>query len=574
MPPIRPEKTKGTRTAINVNVKKEVCEYMKANPNINQGNVASFFNEKYQEFNIDRTTISKIWKDREKWLAVLPTSQTSHIFRNRSVQFPELDKAMQIWTAQAAAAGLPLSDSILQLKGIEFAKMLSIEDQLKCTNGWVYRFKLRNGLQKVNFSGEANSAPLETLPEERLRLRTLLAKYDEKDIYNADETGLFFRMEPNQTLSTGKISGRKKDKNRLSVLLCSNSDGSHKFSPLVIGKSLNPRCFKNINKSNLPVIYRANSKAWMRSDIFIEWLHYLDNWFRTMDRKILLLIDNAGSYFNSKIFDENNSDLSEDDPNTEGEVVAESSHSAQNRKKSKKKAIKKRPDIKLTNIELAYLPPNTTAHLQPMDVGIIHSFKSKYKWEFCMHLIRQFDSGIDREKNKLNVKEAIDYIAEAWNSVSSTTIRNCWIKTGILPSSDYVFDDVDNLQNFEIDGLNDSDDEFDIDCLPEADHLREFFQMFDHEIPTEEHFTDEQIINLLQDEINGDSEDDISDEEIQMISDKEGINALKTFINYFEQQHDTEFNVNDLYIFRKYLRIVKYKEAKSKKQSTLDLYFN
>ncbi|CAB4381270.1 unnamed protein product [Rhizophagus irregularis] len=530
MPPIRPEKTKGTRTAINVNVKKEVCEYMKANPNINQGNVASFFNEKYQEFNIDRTTISKIWKDREKWLAVLPTSQTSHIFRNRSVQFPELDKAMQIWTAQAAAAGLPLSDSILQLKGIEFAKMLSIEDQLKCTNGWVYRFKLRNGLQKVNFSGEANSAPLETLPEERLRLRTLLAKYDEKDIYNADETGLFFRMEPNQTLSTGKISGRK----------------------------------KNINKSNLPVIYRANSKAWMRSDIFIEWLHYLDNWFRTMDRKILLLIDNAGSHFNSKIFDENNSDLSEDDPNTEGEVVAESSHSAQNRKKSKKKAIKKRPDIKLTNIELAYLPPNTTAHLQPMDAGIIHSFKSKYKREFCMHLIR----------NKLNVKEAIDYIAEAWNSVSSTTIRNCWIKTGILPSSDYVFDDVDNLQNFEIDGLNDSDDEFDIDCLPEADHLREFFQMFDHEIPTEEHFTDEQIINLLQDEINGDSEDDISDEEIQMISDKEGINALKTFINYFEQQHDTEFNVNDLYIFRKYLRIVKYKEAKSKKQSTLDLYFN
>ena len=105
-----------------------------------------------------------------------------------------------------------------------------------------------------------------------------------------------------------------------------------------------------------------------------------------MDQKILLLIDNAGSHFNSKIFDENNSDLSEDDPNT-GEVIAESSHSAQNRKKSKKKAIKKRPDIKFTNIELVYLPPNTTAHLQPMDAGIIHSFKSKYKWKFCIYLI-------------------------------------------------------------------------------------------------------------------------------------------------------------------------------------------
>ncbi|CAB4375842.1 unnamed protein product [Rhizophagus irregularis] len=214
---------------------------------------------------------------------------------------------------------------ILQQKGKEFAKMLNIEDQLKCTNGWVYRFKVRNGLQKVNFSGEANSIPLETLPEERLRLRTLLAKYNEKDIYNADETGLFFRMEPNHTLGSGKISGRKQDKSRLSVLLCSNSTGSHKFPPLVIGKANNPCCFKNINKTSLPVTYHANSKAWMRSDIFVEWLHHLDNWFCVIDRKILLLIDNAGSHFNPKTFDEDSSDLSEDNK----ENVAESSHSAQ-----------------------------------------------------------------------------------------------------------------------------------------------------------------------------------------------------------------------------------------------------
>ena len=88
--------------------------------------------------------------------------------------------------------------------------MLNInEDQIKFTNGWLWRFKQRNGLKKVKFSGEANSAPIETLPEERVRLRALLAKYNKEDIYNADETGLFFRMEPNQTLSTGAISGRK-----------------------------------------------------------------------------------------------------------------------------------------------------------------------------------------------------------------------------------------------------------------------------------------------------------------------------------------------------------------------------
>jgi hypothetical protein len=117
---------------------------------------------------------------------------------------------LQIWTSQAVAEGIPLTDMILQQKGLEFARMLGVESQLKCANGWVYRFKQRNGLQKVNFSGEANSAPLETLPEERTRLRSLLAKYNKEDIYNADETGLFFRMEPNQTLSTGTIAGHKK----------------------------------------------------------------------------------------------------------------------------------------------------------------------------------------------------------------------------------------------------------------------------------------------------------------------------------------------------------------------------
>jgi hypothetical protein len=122
----------------------------------------------------------------------------------------------------------------------------------------------------------------------------------------------------------------------------------------------------------------------MRSDIFIEWLKHLDYYFRTENRKILLLIDNAGSHFNSKRFEKN--DGSDDE-------ITESDSEQRSKKKKKKKKV--RPEINLTNIELVYLPPNTTAHLQPMDAGIIHSFKAKYKQEFCRHLIRQFDSGID-----------------------------------------------------------------------------------------------------------------------------------------------------------------------------------
>ncbi|CAB4460939.1 unnamed protein product [Rhizophagus irregularis] len=148
-----------------------------------------------QKTNLTQQTHVNIKKEiyKQKWLSVLFTSQFSHTFCQRSVQFSEVDKAMQIWTSQAIAAGLPLSDMILQQKGLEFAKMFNMDDKLKCANGWMYSTE------------EANSAPIESLPEEHVCLHALLAKYDKEDIYNADEIGLFFRMESNQTLGTSPI---------------------------------------------------------------------------------------------------------------------------------------------------------------------------------------------------------------------------------------------------------------------------------------------------------------------------------------------------------------------------------
>jgi len=173
-------------------------------------------------------------------------------------------------------------------------------------------------------------------------------------------------------------------------------------------------------------------------------------------------------------------------------------------------------------------------------------------------------------RNKLNIKEAIDYIAEAWDNVSQKTIQNCWKKTGILPS----YDDDDNIDNnnewdFE---LNEFKDKFDFDYLSEDDNLQEYFQIFDQEIPTEEQLTDDQIINLVQDNEDEDESDIDTDEEIPLISVKKSGDGLRTFVNYFEQQDDAEFNVDDLPIFWKYLRIIKTKEFNSRIQKTLDMY--
>ena len=132
-------------------------------------------------------------------------------------------------------------------------------------------------------------------------------------------------------------------------MLATNAIGTSKLKPLVIGKYEHPRCFKNINMLMLPVTYKANSKAWMRHDIFENWLRDLDYKFRLEQRQIILLIDNASSHTNpGHIDDENDNNDDQDLIQTQG--------------------------IRLTNIKLQYLPPNTTAHLQPCDAGIINNF--------------------------------------------------------------------------------------------------------------------------------------------------------------------------------------------------------
>jgi hypothetical protein len=58
------------------------------------------------------------------------------------------------------------------------------------------------------------------------RLPELLEGYEAWDIYNANETGLFFHCLPDWmvALKGGTCHGGKSVKERLTVLLCANSD--------------------------------------------------------------------------------------------------------------------------------------------------------------------------------------------------------------------------------------------------------------------------------------------------------------------------------------------------------------
>jgi hypothetical protein len=96
----------------------------------------------------------------------------------------------------------------------------------------------------------------------------LLLNYTPDNIYNADETGLYFRALPDSTYVEKELRnqscGIKTVKDRITVLICCSMTEVKK-QPLIIGKARNPQCFKNIHF--FPVEYEYSLNAWMTSKI-------------------------------------------------------------------------------------------------------------------------------------------------------------------------------------------------------------------------------------------------------------------------------------------------------------------
>jgi hypothetical protein len=66
----------------------------------------------------------------------------------------------------------------------------------------------------------------------------------------------------------------------------------------------------------------------------------------------------------------------------------------------------------LSNIQIKWISPNTTSHWQPLDQGIIASFKLHYCRMWVAYIIQQFD--VDKDPLKtVTLLNAIEWTVEA-----------------------------------------------------------------------------------------------------------------------------------------------------------------
>ncbi|XP_067944942.1 tigger transposable element-derived protein 1-like [Watersipora subatra] len=188
--------------------------------------------------------------------------------------------------------------------------------------------------------------------------------------------------------------GYKTAKDRLTLMLEENAEGSYKLKPLLVYRAANPRALKNVTKSSLPVIWMSNTKAWVTLAVFEDWFfhHFIpevklycrDN---RIPFKILLVLDNAPGH----------------PPHL---------------------------DDFHPHVKVVYLPPNTTSLLQPMDQGVIANFKKYYTRRTYRMALKAVDSDpemtLQSYWKSYNILNCIKNIDASWREVTEVNLNAVW----------------------------------------------------------------------------------------------------------------------------------------------------
>jgi hypothetical protein len=169
----------------------------------NQSKMARHFDLIYPNLKIKQPLVSSWTKEEAKWRELW--EQTDHqsdrtAKRARQTEHPEVSKMMYLWVSKAMGDGILLTGEVLRQKWNRFADLVGVpeDERLNLSNGWLGRFKDRNGLKEMKQHGEAASANASTVEQERKRIQELIQKYgyELRDIFNMDETGLFYGYVP------------------------------------------------------------------------------------------------------------------------------------------------------------------------------------------------------------------------------------------------------------------------------------------------------------------------------------------------------------------------------------------
>lgn len=510
-----------TQSAVKPNVKRNVLTIEQKIKIIRKIENGSSQADIGRENNLPKTTVATIWQNRRKILEA-SGSKSHKIKKIREPVRQDVDKALLQWFKNQRASNVPVTGPLLKTKAEDLAKLLN-DEEFSCSTGWLERFKSRHNINVGKISGEGADVNKKTVSDWLSNVWPSISKdYTEDSIFNADETGLFYKLTPDSTLKFKgeKCIGGKQSKLRYTVLVCANMSGNEKRKLLVIGKYENPRCMKNVK--HLPVRYKANKRSWMTSILFEDELRRWDQELQRRNKKILLLVDNCAAH----------------------------------------------PKLQnLSNIRLEFLPPNCTSAIQPMDQGIIRCLKTHYRRHFLLRMIHAVDSG---EQFSFTLLDSIKLIAQSWDEVTASTIRNCFRHSGMKKIIDDTSENEDDL-DWEIplsEWLKKYGNTTDVGGPAELNQ----FTSVDDDVITSQSLEDADIIQEIQSSAacssavsagqNSDNESDTEERESPVPSYYQAIAAINTVTTYLQSADHTSDDILKASLkIENYLQLLKFQKS-------------
>lgn len=378
-----------------------------------------------QKYNVDPSTIYGFIRQESKLIDFCK----SNIFNDsrKRIKKPDyelVDFCMDIWFKQVRALGIPSSGPLIQAKAKWFHAMSGSTKDFKASTGWLRAFKTRHGIHKMRLTGEKMTADLRAASDyTNFILPTFFNHgYNLDQIYNADETAIYWHALPNATLaSSAELSadGFKPERKRITLLVCANATGNHKLELLTIGKSRKPNSFKEFHDNQIinPNIYFNNSNACMVREIFATWFeeHFVPEVIEYQRKQgifgnVMLIVDSASCHSNIP-------------------TIMRSGYT----------------------YTVSYLPKNVTSLIQPMDQGVIATMKHYYRHNLlCDLVIEKNTQDILSYYNHYTLFHAMLNFHKAWTKVPGATIANCWRKTFPLlgkAANIPIHDSIDDVLN-------------------------------------------------------------------------------------------------------------------------------
>lgn len=177
---------------------------------------------------------STILKNKKAIKAANVVKGVKTLTSKRSPAVEEVEKLLMVWINEKQLAGDSVSEAIICEKArhlySDITKDTPGAKEFKASNGWFDNFKKRTGIHSVVRHGEAASANKDAAKKFVKEFKDFVDKegFIPEQVFNCDETGLFWKNMPKRTYITKEekaLPGHKPMKDRLTLLLCGNASG-------------------------------------------------------------------------------------------------------------------------------------------------------------------------------------------------------------------------------------------------------------------------------------------------------------------------------------------------------------